>query len=43
MEYGYKELGEYLLAKGANPELINVKGFKGFEGIKPKRNPFDYL
>ena len=40
-EYGYDELGEYLISKGANVEIINLKGFKPVEGIKPRRGKYE--
>ena len=40
-EYGYVDLGAYLMSKGANQDIINIKGFKPLQGIKPKRGLFD--
>lgn len=40
-EYGYTELGEYLLSKGANIEIFNERGFKPLEGIKPSRGKYE--
>ena len=43
MEYGYNDLGEYLISKGANLDIANIKGFKPKEGIKPRWEKFDYM
>ena len=40
-EYGYIELGEYLMSKGASTEIINLRGYKPLEGIKPSRGKYD--
>lgn len=33
-EYLYSDLSEYLIKKGANPEIKNLKGIKAKDGIK---------
>lgn len=35
--YGYVELAEYLIHKGANPMLANVHGLRPDEGLTPDR------
>ena len=35
-EYGYTKVKEYLLQKGANPSITNLKGYTCIEGIRPK-------
>ena len=40
-EYGYVELGAYLMSKGASQDIINIKGYKPLQGIKPRRGQFD--
>ena len=35
-EYGYDALGQYLIQKGANPEIKSIKGHKASEGINKK-------
>ncbi|TNV75415.1 hypothetical protein FGO68_gene15835 [Halteria grandinella] len=40
-EYGYVELGEYLISKGASVEIMNIRGYKPLEGIKPNRGKYD--
>ncbi len=37
-EYGYLDLAEYLIRKGANPEISNIKGFFCKEGIGKKQS-----
>ena len=37
-EYGYTKVQQYLLQKGANPNITNLKGYKCLEGIRPKVN-----
>ena len=39
-EYKYNDLAEYLISKGANVDISNIKGYKCLEGIKPKTDPF---
>jgi hypothetical protein len=34
------ELAEYLISKGANIDIHNIKGYKAVEGVKPKRDYF---
>lgn len=33
-EFGYHELVDYLIEKGANSEIRNVKGFAAIEGMR---------
>ena len=35
--YGYDELAEYLIRKGANPMVTNVHGLRPDEGLSPDR------
>ncbi len=37
MEYKYNRIYEYLLAKGANPELKNLRGKMASEGIRNEK------
>lgn len=37
-EYRYVKVQQYLLQKGANPNITNLKGYKCLEGINPKVN-----
>jgi len=43
VEFGYKDLSEYLVSKGANLDIANIKGFKPQEGIKPRWEKVDYM
>ena len=40
-EYGYVELAEYLMSKSANVDIMNNKGFKPLDGIKPGRGKYE--
>lgn len=35
--YGYFELGEYLINKGANPDAVNNAGETAFDGLSPEQ------
>jgi ankyrin repeat protein len=40
VEYKYPDLSEYMISKGANTEIHNIKGYKCLEGVRPRRDPF---
>ena len=40
-EYGYVELAEYLMSKGASTEILNLRGYKPLDGIKPARGKYE--
>ena len=35
-EFGYTKVREYLIIKGANQTITNLRGFRAYEGIGPK-------
>ena len=40
-EFGYVELAEYLMSKGASTDITNMRGFKPLDGIKPARGKYE--
>jgi ankyrin repeat protein len=40
-EYGYVELAEYFMSKGASTEILNLRGYKPLDGIKPARGKYE--
>mmetsp|Transcript_15917 Transcript_15917/g.15331 ORF Transcript_15917/g.15331 Transcript_15917/m.15331 type:complete len:128 (+) Transcript_15917:22-405(+) len=43
VEYGYTDLANYLISKKANIEIHNVRGFGANEGIKAKKEVYNFL
>jgi len=41
IEFQYHKVSSYLIRKGANQEITNIRGYRAKEGIRARRNPLD--